>query len=174
MTNGCVLDVLICVYDQYMTSDPADIPGRAAMLAELVRRGFTVSEVMQAMEWLSVLAAGTEGPAPPEAPPPGPADANAGVRGNSPRSLRVYSGGELCRLSTPCRSFLARLDRDGVLSPGQRELVIERTLALDVEEPSLEHLRWVVLLVLSIQPQQDAAFARFEALMAGERSSMRH
>ena len=166
MTNGCVLDVLICVYDQYMTSDPADIPGRTAMLAELVRRGFTVSEVMQAMEWLSVLAAGTEGPAAFDGPPPGP--------GNAPRPLRVYSRAELGRLSTPCRNFLARLDRDGVLSPGQRELVIERTLALDVEEPSLEQLRWVVLLVLSIQPQQDAAFARFEALMAGERSSMRH
>ena len=174
MTNGYVLDVLICVYDQYMMSDPADIPGRPAMLAELVRRGFTVSEVVQAMEWLSVLAAGTEGPASLDGPPPGPADANEEIPGQSPRPLRVYSAGELCRLSTPCRSFLARLDRDRVLSPGQRELVIERTLALDDEAPSLEQLRWVVLLVLCIQPQQDAAFARFEALMAGERSSMRH
>ncbi|EQD48973.1 protein containing DUF494, partial [mine drainage metagenome] len=60
------------------------------------------------------------------------------------------------------------------LSPEQRELVIERTLALDVEEPSLEQLKWVVLLALSVQPGQSDAFARFEALMAGERKVARH
>ena len=161
MTTGCVLDVLIYVYDHYMMSDPADIPGRAQMFSELAREGFTMGQVVQAMEWLSVLAAGSERSPSVEGEPP-------------PRALRVYSEGELGRLSAECRSFLARLDRDGVLTPEQRELVIDRALALDVEEPTFEQLRWVVLLVLSIQPKQEAAFARFEALMAGERSSLRH
>lgn len=162
MTTGCVLDVLIYVYDHYMMSDPEDIPGRAQMFTELARQGFTAGQVVQAMEWLSVLAGqASDAPSVEGEPPP-------------PRALRVYSEGELGRLSPECRGFLARLDRDSVLTPEQRELVIERALALDVEEPTFEQLRWVVLLVLSIQPKQEAAFARFEALMAGERSSLRH
>ena len=161
MTTGCVLDVLIYVYDHYMMSDPGDIPARRQMFSELARQGFTAGKVVEAMEWLSVLAAGSE-----RAPSMEPA---AGAK-----ALRIFAEGELWRLSADCRAFLTRLDRDGVLTPEQRELVIERTLALDIEEPSLEQLKWVVLLVLSMQPAQELALARFEAVMAGERGMIRH
>ena len=186
MTTGCVLDVLIYVYDHYMMADPADIPSRAQMFSELAREGFTLGEVVQAMEWLSVLAGHSSESASENSQRPSPGTpglgtaglmdffAREGSLGTPSRALRVYSEGELGRLSPECRTFLARLDRDGVLTPEQRELVIERTLALDVEEPTFEQLRWVVLLVLSVQPRQEAAFARFEALMVGEHSSARH
>ena len=161
MTTGCVLDVLIYVYDHYLLADPAEVPARRQILSALARKGFTVGEVAHAMEWLSVLAAGSQQAAAPEVPP---------VR----RAVRIFAEGELGRLSDDCRELLTRRDRDGVLTPEQRELVIERTLALDVAEPTLEQLRWVVLLALSVQPAEDAAFARFEALMASERRIVRH
>ena len=46
-----------------------------------------------------------------------------------------------------CRSSAAASCR-----PTQREIVIERLLALDTEELSLEQVKWVVLMVLSCQP----------------------
>ncbi len=161
MTTGCVLDVLIYVYDHYMMSDPADVPARRQIFSALARKGFTAGEVVDAMEWLSVLAAGSQ-------------SAAAGEPAAGPRAVRVFADGELWRLSEECRGFLTRLDRDGVLTPEQRELVIERTLALDVPEPTLDQLKWVVLLALSVQPAEDAALARFEALMASERRVVRH
>ncbi len=161
MTTGCVLDVLIYVYDHYMMSDPDDLPGRQQIFSALAREGFTTGEVAHAMEWLSVLAEGSV--------------LTSSMTSTEPwRAVRVFTEGELWRLSDECRVFLTRLDRDGVLSPEQRELVIERTLALDVEEPSLEQLKWVVLLALSVQPGQADAFARFEALMACEHRVARH
>ena len=164
MTTGCVLDVLIYVYDHYMMSDPAEVPARRQIFSALARKGFTLGEVAEAMEWLSVLAAGSEGSE-------GSATATPAA---SERAVRVFADGELWRLSRECRGFLTRLDRDGVLTPEQRERVIERTLALDVVEPTLEQLKWVVLLALSVQPGEDAALARFEALMASERQLVRH
>ena len=161
MTTGCVLDVLIYVYDHHMMSDPADVPARRQIFSALARKGFTAGEVVDAMEWLSVLAAGSQ-------------SAAAGEPAAGPRAVRVFADGELWRLSEECRGFLTRLDRDGVLTPEQRELVIERTLALDVPEPTLDQLKWVVLLALSVQPAEDAALARFEALMASERRVVRH
>ena len=152
MTTGSVLKVLIYVYDHYMLADPADVPERSHMLEDLQKRGFSVSEVVQAMEWLSALV--------------GDKRAGAGDTASDGAGLRIFADGELSRLAPDCRAFLMLLDRQRVLTPRQRELVIERALALDVDEVDVEQLKWVVLLVLSSQPGQELAFARFESVMS--------
>lgn len=162
MTTGSVLKVLIYVYDHYMLADPADVPERRHMLEDLQKRGFSVSEVVQAMEWLSALVGDQR--AVPDTP-----DAEADGAG-----LRIFADGELSRLSADCRAFLMLLDRQRVLTPQQRELVIERALALDVDEVEVEQLKWVVLLVLSSQPGQELAFARFESVMSAAGGPVRH
>ena len=162
MTTGSVLKVLIYVYDHYMLVDPADVPERHHMLADLQKRGFSVSEVVQAMEWLSALVGDQRGS-------PGAVDPEPDHGG-----LRVFADGELSRLSPDSRAFLMLLDRQHVLTPRQRELVIERALALDVDEVDVEQLKWVVLLVLSSQPGQELAFARFESVMAASGGGVRH
>lgn len=162
MTTGSVLKVLIYVYDHYMLADSAEVPERHHMLEDLRRRGFSVSEVVHAMEWLSALVGDQRAS-------PGPTDAEC-----AREALRVFTDGELSRLSADCRAFLLLLDRQHVLSPQQRELVIERALALDVEEVGVEQLKWVVLLVLSSQPGQELAFARFESVMSAADGAVRH
>ena len=162
MTTGSVLKVLIYVYDHYMLADPAEVPERQHMLADLQKRGFSVTEVVHAMEWLSALV-GDQRAA------PGAADLAPGGEG-----LRVFADGELSRLSADCRAFLMLLDRQHVLTSRQRELVIDRALALDVEEVDVEQLKWVVLLVLSAQPGQELAFARFESVMSAAGDPIRH
>ncbi|MFZ0500647.1 MAG: DUF494 domain-containing protein, partial [Steroidobacteraceae bacterium] len=157
-----VLKVLIYVYDHYMLADPADVPERHRMLEDLQRRGFSVSEVVQAMEWLSALVGDQR--ASPE-----PTDSES-----AREALRVFDDGELSRLSADSRAFLMLLDRQHVLTPQQRELVIERALALDVDEIEVEQLKWVVLLVLSSQSGQELAFARFESVMSSAGGTVRH
>jgi Smg protein len=165
MTTGSVLKVLIYVYDHYMLADPADVPERRHMLDDLCKRGFSVSEVVRAMEWLSALVGDSQAEPGPQAPAEDRPDSGA---------LRVFADGELSRLSADCRAFLMLLDRQRVLTTRQRELVIERALALDVEEIDVEQLKWVVLLVLSAQPGQELAFARFESVMTAAGGPMRH
>ena len=162
MTTGTVLKVLIYVYDHYMLADPAEVPERHHMLEDLQRRGFSVSEVVHAMEWLSALVGDQRAS-------PGPSDAQSDRGG-----LRIFADGELSRLSADCRAFLMLLDRQNVLTPRQRELVIERALALDVDEIGVEQLKWVVLLALSSQPGQELAFARFESVMSAAGGTVRH
>jgi len=154
MTTGSVLKVLIYVYDHYMLADPGEVPERRYMLEDLQKRGFSVSEVVHAMEWLSALVGDKR------------AAGDSGEAQCDGAGLRVFADGELSRLSPDCRAFLMQLDRQRVLTPQQRELVIERALALDVDEVDVEQLKWVVLLVLSSQPGQELAFARFESVMS--------
>jgi Smg protein len=147
-----VLDILIYVFDRYMLEDTSDVPERDDLARDLELMGFGSASVERALDWLADLADVRLQSA--EAP----RHANA--------SLRLYSDGELARLSTESRGFLMHLERHGILTPLQREVVLDRLLALDSEELDTEQIKWVVLMVLSSQPGQEQAFARMEDLVA--------
>ena len=57
------------------------------------------------------------------------------------------------------------LEQSTILSPASRELVVDRVMALNEETISLENLKWIVLMVLFSQPNEEIAFARMEHLV---------
>jgi Smg protein len=66
------------------------------------------------------------------------------------------------------------LEQIGILSAAQRELVIDRLMALDNDEIDVEQIKWVVLMVLFSQPGQEAAYARMEDLVFEEDTGLVH
>jgi len=171
MTTGSVLDILIYVFDRYMLDDGACVPQRAHLARDLERAGFAAAKVERALDWLTELAFGHERlPAQPH-PGAGSAPHAARVR---PAAVRVFADSELARLSTECRGFLLTLERDRVLSARQREIVIERLLALETDEPDTEQLKWVVLMVLSSHPGNELSVERLGRFMAGTPVSAPH
>jgi Smg protein len=77
----------------------------------------------------------------------------------------VFNKFESTRLDAAARGYIMYLEQIGILSPAQRELVIDRVMALDSEEIEVEQIKWVVLMVLFSQPGQEAAYARMEDLV---------
>ena len=166
MTHGSVLDILIYVFDRYMLDEVPEVPEREHLARDLERAGFTHANVERALDWLAELAC--ERDRSPDAQEDIPTE------GPTSTAVRVFSDGELARLSTECRGFLFTLERLGILSPRQREIVIDRMMALDADELDTEQLKWVVLMVLSSQPGQELAFQRLEDLVSDARSSAPH
>jgi Smg protein len=162
--TGSILDILIYVFDRYMLAEAPEVPQREHLARDLERAGFTPAKVQRALDWLTELAFGHDRPPLPQTGAPGAAAAG----------VRVFTDSELARLSTECRGFLLTLERLGVLTPQQREIVIERMLALDADEPDTEQLKWVVLMVLSSQPGQELAVERLDGLVSEERASAPH
>jgi Smg protein len=158
MTTASVLDILIYVFDHYMMEESAEVPGRDALARSLEHVGFAAPKVERALDWLADLAGERHRP-----------HIQAGAR-----AMRVYADGELARLPTESRGFLFSLETHGILSPQQREIVIDRVLALDSDELSIEQLKWVVLMVLSSQPGQAEACARMEGLVFDADGSAPH
>ena len=72
-------------------------------------------------------------------------------------------GQELDRFDIEAQGFLMFLEQHGVVSAEQRELVIDRAMALDQDDIDLDDLKWVVLMVLFNQPGSEAAFAWMES-----------
>jgi Smg protein len=157
MMTGTVLDILIYVFDRYMLDEVPEVPEREHLARDLERVGFAHANVERALDWLADLASERDRP-------PLAIGHLAGLGGGP--AVRIYSDGELARLSTECRGFLVTLERLGILSPQQREIVIDRMLALDADELDTEQLKWVVLMVLSSQPGQEQAFERLEDLVS--------
>jgi len=163
MTNSNVLNILIYVFDHYMLADGARVPQRAHLARDLERAGFAAPEVESALDWLTELAFGYE-----RLPVRHAREAPEEARWHETHSeaVRVFTDSEAARLSIECRGFLLTLERTRVLTDVQREIVIERLLALGTEEPDIEQLRWVVLMVLSSQPGHEQSVERFGTLMA--------
>jgi Smg protein len=169
MMNGTVLDILIYVFDRYMFDEAPEVPEREALARDLESAGFGPANVERALDWLADLA-GERNRAPLL---PAAEIADDGTPAQS-RSLRVYAPMELARLSADCRGLLLSLEQAEILKPTQRELVIDRLLALDSEDLNLEQVRWIVLMVLSSQPGQEQACARMETLVFDTDTSTAH
>jgi Smg protein len=165
MMTGTVLDILIYVFDRYMLDEVPEVPEREHLARDLERVGFAHAKVERALDWLADLASERDRPPLPLGP--------VAASGGGP-ALRIFSDGELARLSTECRGFLVTLERLGILSPQQREIVIDRMLALDADELDTEQLKWVVLMVLSSQPGQEQAFERLEDLVSDAHPNSPH
>lgn len=148
--NGSVLDILIYVFDRYMLADTQDVPERDELALDLERAGFAGDSVERALDWLADLAGERDRPM---------------LEGAGGRAMRVFTDSERARLPSDCQGYLITLERTGILSPQQREIVIERLLALDGDELDVEQLKWVVLMVLSSQPGEELACSRMEDLV---------
>jgi Smg protein len=168
--NGTVLDILIYVFDHYMIDEAPEVPERETLARDLESIGFGEVNVERALDWLADLAGERSRAASHAAM----VDASAVGTNRRTPAMRMYSPVELARLSSECRGLLISLESLDILSPIQRELVIDRLLALDVEDLSLEQVRWVVLMVLSSQPGQEQACARMETLVFDCDSSAAH
>lgn len=149
-----ILDVLLYLFEHYFTEDADlvrdhDSLRSGPLFEELGQAGFSPAEINKAFEWLDALASQRPSTATPRVGGP----------------TRVYFGPELDKLDVECRGFLLFLEQHGILDADQRELVLDRAMALDQDELDLDDLKWVVLMVLFNQPGSEAAYAWMETQM---------
>jgi Smg protein len=154
-----VLDILIYLFENYFDGeDPGFEPDRDTLTQELERAGFPSAEVQRALAWLEELGE----------------DPGRGDLATTGRAIRVFDSLEQSRLDTDCRGYLVHLEHVGILSPTQRERVIDRLMALDGDEIDVDRLKWVVLMVLFSQPGSAGGHPRMEDLVFEDRSGAIH
>jgi Smg protein len=144
-----ILDVLLYLFEHYFYDDPDAVRDRDSLQNGLIQAGFSPTEINKAFDWLDELARQRPVSATPRLDTP----------------VRVYSEPELDRLDSECRGFLMFLEHSGVIDADQRELVLDRVMALDQDEVDVDDLKWVVLMVLFNQPGSEAAYAWMESQM---------
>ncbi|MFN8761604.1 MAG: DUF494 family protein [Burkholderiales bacterium] len=132
-----MLDVLIYLFENYYA--PESCPDSDTLARKLAAVGFENEEIDEALDWLSGLSHAVSTPAQHAV-----TEAPAGTV----NSWRYYTEQERERLGTAAVGMLCFLDGAAVLSFKQRELAIERALALNENPVSIEAMKVIVLMVL--------------------------
>lgn len=147
MMKENVLDVLVYLFEHFIYAENETARDRDTLNDELQQAGFSSGGINQAFEWLEEL----ERRRPTATAPVGPSG-----------PVRVYADAEMDKLDAASLGFLMFLEQQGVLDSARRELVLDRVMALEVDQLAVDDLKWVVLMVLFNQPGQEAAFAWME------------
>ena len=135
-----MFDILVYLYETYYRPDACPEP--EALARKLSAVGFDDVEISEAIVWLNDLneMAGAE---------PSAAFSSSGTR--------FYVQAEYDALGTPAIGFIQFLESAKVLSPVQREIVIERALALGESPVGLGKLKIIVLMLLWSQGKEPDA-----------------
>jgi len=127
-----MFEVLVYMFENYFEADIR--PDQHTLSKELFAAGFDQEDINGAFDWFSALEEMTE-------------QAGASAAGHG-LGLRVYAEVETKKINAESLSFMMFLEQAKVLNSAQRELVIDRAMALPQPEISIEETRWIVLMAL--------------------------
>ncbi|MDH5479318.1 MAG: DUF494 domain-containing protein [Nitrosomonas sp.] len=132
-----MFDILVYLFENYF--DSGSYPDSATLTRKLTIAGFADEDINQALDWLSELARHDIGNYPSTL-----AESD---------SFRCYTEYEMERIDAEGRGFIIFLQQADIINALQRELLIDRVLAMDEDSSSLEKIKLIVLTELWIQNQ---------------------
>jgi Smg protein len=142
-----IFDVLMYLFENYMEDEVDMLPDSDVVRTELLEAGFESCEVNKAFDWLDSLSL------------------QRAIKPSVTPAFRIFCAQETVKLDLECRNLILFLEQNGILNSANREIVIDRAMALENEEISMEKLKWIVLMVLLSQPDEEIAFSRMEDIV---------
>ncbi len=132
-----MFDILVYLVENYFHN--GQLPDAETISKRLSAAGFEDDDISEALTWLS----GFEQSALSEG--------DGGFVHSS--GFRIYADEELANLTAEARGFILFLEDSDIITPPQREMIIERVLALAEPGVDLEKIKLIVLMVLWSQQQ---------------------
>jgi Smg protein len=142
-----IFDVLMYLFENYMEDEIEFLPDSDIIRTELLEAGFESYEVTKAFDWLESLSL------------------QRAIKSTTNTAFRIFCPIEIDKLDLECRGLILFLEHNGILNSSNRELVIDRVMALEDEDISMEKLKWIILMVLLSQPDEEIAFSRMEDIV---------
>ena len=126
-----MFDILLFLFESYF--DIGSYPDHDKLSVKLSAAGFEEDDINQALTWLSGLQQLTRAAYPESI---------------NHSSIRLYTEFEEQRVSPEGLRFLSFWEHNKIITPIEREMIIDRVLALGRKNLSLDKLKLIVLMVL--------------------------
>jgi Smg protein len=154
-----MLEVLLYLFENYIKYNAEMLTDMGSITVELENAGFSEADIDRAFTWLEGLISLP------------PADES---KPEYSLAVRHFTAEECLKIPADCRGYLLFLDQSAVISPAVREIVIDRTMALEVEKITVERLKWVLLLVLFSEPSGQPSLNLMQELVFRKASDVIH
>jgi len=126
-----MFEVLVYMFENYFEANIR--PDQNTLANELFAAGFDQEDINGAFDWFSKLEE---------------MSSLSATSATHSLGMRVYGETEIKKISSESLSFIMFLEQAKVLDSAQRELVVDRAMALSQPEISIDETRWIVLMAL--------------------------
>lgn len=127
-----MFEVLVYMFENYFEANIR--PDQSTLANELFAAGFEEDDINGAFDWFSTLEEMS--------------GKTATVAATHSMGMRIYGDAETKKISSESLSFIMFLEQAKVLDSAQRELIVDRAMALSQPEISIDEVRWIVLMAL--------------------------
>lgn len=146
-----MFEIIVYLFERYMHTDNATGTDPQSISDELEEAGFTEKEIFRAFKWLDGWAMHRE--------------SSQHLDEALSNSVRLYSPEEQRKLSPETLGFIMSLEQNGIITPGMRELIIDRAMAIELPLITLDEIKWVSLIVLFCQSEEVLELSWLENLI---------
>lgn len=126
-----MFDILMFLFESYF--DAGNYPDTDKLSLKLTAAGFEDNEIHLALAWLSGLKQLSAASY--------PETINRG-------GIRCYAPLETSRISAEALSFIAFWEQNNVISPVEREMILDRAVAMGQDNLSLDKVKVIALIIL--------------------------
>ena len=127
-----MFEVLVFIFENYIAHHA--LPDDDVMTQELSAAGFNQKDIQGAVGWFQEMKSMlTQPPA---------------VYSHQHSAMRILTNSELKKINTESISFVLFLQQANVINDVERDLIIDRAMALKQGQVNIEEMRWITMIAL--------------------------
>lgn len=127
-----MFEVLVFMFENYFTHH--ETLDDAVMEQELSAAGFEQDDILGAFDWFQQMQSMFSAP--------------LFDYSHEKTAIRIFSSNECKRINTESLGFLVFLQQAKVINDVERDLIVERAMALDTNRLGIEEMRWITMMAL--------------------------
>jgi Smg protein len=127
-----MFEVLVFMFENYFANQ--SLPDDATMEQELSAAGFEQDDILEAFDWFQEMKTMLNAP-----------EFNYS---HEKTAMRMFTNSEIKRINTESLGFLIFLQQAKVINDVERDLIIDRAMALNKTKMGIEEIRWITMMAL--------------------------
>lgn len=127
-----MFEVLIFMFENYFSNHA--LPDNDVMVQELSAAGFEKTDILGAVDWFHEMKSMLTKP--------------PVIYSHKHTATRMFTSSELKKINTESIGFILFLQQANVINDVERDLIIDRAMALKQEQINIEEIRWITMIAL--------------------------
>lgn len=127
-----MFEVLVFMFENYFANHAS--PDNKVLEQELAEAGFEKTDILGAFDWFHEMKSML--------------DSTEVNYVHATTAMRAFTNGELKKINTESLGFIMFLQQANIINDMERDLIIDRAMALKQADIKMEEMRWIAMIAL--------------------------